>query len=82
MRKINISNLKIKKSISKYTLELIFIDIIFYFFITFGLLIVSFISNKFEIDPTTSSIIWTILFIPILIIKIRKDLIYKKNRRF
>ena len=79
MKKLNISKLNIKKSINKETKKLILIDIIFYFYITFGFLILSICSEKYGINPTTSAIIWTIIFIPLLILKIRKDLIYKKR---
>lgn len=78
MKKLNIGKLNIKKIINKDTTKLIIIDLVFYFFITFGFLLVSFISEKYKINPIDSSIVWTIIFIPILIIKIRKDLIYKK----
>jgi hypothetical protein len=77
MKKIKVTNLFFKKSISKKTLLLIAIDFIFYFYITFGILLVSFISSKFNLDPVNVSVIWTVLFAPILFFKIRKDILKK-----
>jgi len=79
MKKINITKLNIKKTIPRQTVKLICIDILFYFFITFGFYIFSLISYKFKIDPVSTSICWTLFFIPILILKIKKDLLNKRS---
>ena len=81
MKKINISNLNLKNVINKENIWLIVIDVFFYSFITFGFLLTALFSRRFDIDPVTSSIVWTIIFIPTLILKVRKDLLYKENRR-
>jgi len=78
MRQLKIDKLnidKLFKNSPRNIKKMVTIDIIFYIFITVGFFGISYISLKFKIEPYTASIIWTCLFIPILILKVRKDIL-------
>jgi len=77
INKIEVDTISLRKTITKKTLKLISIDILFYFFIIFGFFIFSIIAHNFEISPLNISIAWTLTFFPILFLKIKKDIIPK-----
>ena len=64
------SLLKVKKSI--------LIDLIFYFYISFGFYIFTIFSFKIGISPEVSGIMWLIFLLIILFFKVNKDIVNKE----
>ena len=64
------SLLKVKKSI--------LIDLIFYFYISFGFYIFTIFSFNMNISPEVSGIMWLVFLLVILFFKIKKDISNKE----
>lgn len=57
------------------------IDFTFYIFLFFGFICVAFVSQAFELELKVAVALWVILFVPLLWLKLNKDIKKAKNKK-
>lgn len=56
------------------------IDIIFYFYAIFGFILISEIGSRYDMKIVTAIVTWSLIFLPILGLKMYKEITKNKQR--
>ena len=66
---------------NKYIMLLFLIDLIFYIFLFFGFWLFSYLGEKLNWDTEKASFFFLLAFIPIMLMKLYKEISKSKNKR-